>query len=65
MNIENLLPFNGKTIQTKELNKMGYSSKDIKKLLNNEYIKRTRRGYYLIELNYSIDYNKLKYYLLN
>ena len=65
MSIENLLPYNGKTIQTKKLKTIGYSSKDINKLLATNNLKRTRRGYYLVELQYDIDYKLIKYYLLN
>jgi hypothetical protein len=65
MKIENLLPFNGKTIQTKKMKNLGFSSKDINKLLATNNLKRTRRGYYLVELQYEIDYKLIKYYLLN
>ena len=65
MSIEKLLPYNNKTIQTKTLKNIGYSSKEINKLLLTNNLKRTRRGYYLVELQYDIDYKLIKYYLLN
>jgi len=65
MSIEKLLPYNGKTIQSKTLKSIGYSNKDINKLILNNDLKRTRRGYYLVDLKYEIDFKLIKYYLLN
>ena len=36
MNIDNLIAFNGKTIQTKKLHEVGYTNTDINKLLEEE-----------------------------
>ena len=56
MRMDKLLPYNGKTIQTKLLRTIGYSSKEINKLILNNDLKRTRRGYYLVDLQYDIDF---------
>ena len=65
MKINELIPFNGKTIQTKILKELGYSTKDINKLISDGVITRVRRGYYEVSLNYEVDINLMKYYLRN
>ncbi len=65
MNIDKLIPFNGRTIQTKNLKEIGYSSKDIAKLLQDNIIKRTRRGFYLIDLDCDTDVELMQYFLMN
>lgn len=65
MNINELIPFNGKTIQTKLLHELGFSSKDINKLLKDNILTRTRRGYYSVSIDYEVDTKLMKYYLMN
>ena len=65
MNINELIPYNGKTIQTKILTDLGLNSKNINKLLKDGILSRTRRGYYKVTINYDIDTKLMKYYLLN
>ena len=65
MNIEDLIPYNGKTIQTKKLNELGYAKNDINKMLNEGLLERVRRGYYQINLKCDIDVKLMKYYLMN
>ena len=65
MNIDKLIPFNGKTIQTKTLKEIGYSSKDISKLIEEGNIARTRRGFYLVSLHCDADLELMQYYLIN
>lgn len=65
MNIEKLIPYNGRTIQTKKLKELGYNSNDINKLINEKNIVRTRRGYYNVTLKYDVDIKLMKYYLKN
>lgn len=65
MNINELIPYNGKTIQTKILTDLGLNSKNINKLIKDNILTRTRRGYYKVTINYKIDTKLMKYYLLN
>lgn len=65
MNIDNLIAFNGKTIQTKKLHEVGYTNTDINKLLEEGKIERIRRGYYQVNLDFKSDIKTMKYYLLN
>ena len=65
MNIEELIPYNGKTIQTKKLHEVGYTSTDINKLIEEGKIERTRRGYYKVNLEFKSDIKTMKYYLIN
>ena len=65
MNINELLPYNGKTIQTKILTDLGFNSKNINKLIKENILSRTRRGYYKVTINYKIDTKLMKYYLVN
>ncbi len=65
MNIDSLIPYNGRTIQTKQLKEIGYSNNDINKLNKEKYIVRIRRGYYTVTLKYSVDIKLMKYYLKN
>lgn len=63
MNIDELIPYNGKTIQTKKLHEIGYTNTDINKLLDNNIIKRTRRGYYQVNIDCKSDIKLMKLYL--
>lgn len=65
MKIDGLIPFNGETIQTKQLKELGYSTCSINKLLKNNLLKRTRRGYYRVDLQVNTDIKLMKYYLMN
>ena len=65
MKIDGLIPFNGETIQTKKLKEIGFSTNDINKLLSEELLVRTRRGFYKVTLKCDVDVNLMKYYLLN
>ena len=65
MNIDNLIAFNGKTIQTKKLHEVGYTNTDINKLLDEGKLERVRRGYYKVNLDFKSDIKTMKYYLLN
>lgn len=65
MKIDGLIPFNGETIQTKQLKELGYSTSSINKLLKDNLLKRTRRGYYKVNLQINTDTKLMKYYLMN
>ncbi len=65
MKIDGLIPFNGETIQTKQLKELGYSTSSINKLLKDNLLKRTRRGYYKVDLQIKTDSKLMKYYLMN
>ena len=64
MNTNELIPYNGKTIQTKKLHELGYSNVDINKLLGDNVIVRTRRGYYQVNIDCKSDIKLMKSYLL-
>ena len=65
MKIDELIPYNGKTIQTKKLNEIGYAKNDINKLLDEGLLERIRRGYYKVNLKCDVDVKLMKYYLMN
>lgn len=65
MKIDGLIPFNGETIQTRQLKELGYSTSAINKLLNDNLLKRTKRGYYKVNLQVKTDSKLMKYYLMN
>lgn len=65
MKIDGLIPFNGETIQTRQLKELGYSTSTINKLMSDNLLKRTKRGYYKVNLNIKTDSKLMKYYLMN
>ena len=64
MKIDGLIPFNGETIQTRQLKELGYSTSTINKLMSDNLLKRTKRGYYKVNLNIKTDSKLMKYSIL-
>lgn len=65
MNINALIPYNEEIIQTKKLKDLGFTHADINTLLEDGLLVRTRRGYYQINIKLDIDFDLMKYYLVN
>lgn len=65
MNIDALIPYNEEIIQTKKLKELGYNASCINTLLEDGFLVRTRRGYYQVTIKSDVDYDLMKYYLVN
>lgn len=60
-----LVPYNNQVIPTKTLKDLGLSTNDINKLLEENVLKRVKRGYYEVTLNVESDVKTMRYYLMN
>ena len=65
MKLDALLPYNNQVIRTCTLKELGYSTSNINKLVEDNYLEKTRRGYYKVNIKSDADIDLMKYYLLN
>ena len=65
MEYKELLPYNGKTIQTKDLSNIGLSNKSINKLIEDNVLERVKRGFYKVTIQNKADKKMMRYYLSN
>ncbi len=65
MELDALLPFNGEVIRTEKLRSLGFNARMINKLILDNILERTRRGYYKVTIKYEIDTDLMAYYLMN
>ncbi len=65
MKKDTLIPFNGKTITTKQLKELGFNTKSINALLLDKILTRTKKGFYEVLINVESDKELMTYYLMN
>ena len=65
MKLDALIPYNNQVIRTCTLKELGYSTSNINKLVEDNCLEKTRRGYYKVNIQSEADIDLMKYYLLN